>query len=82
MNTMTLNIEIPQGVVVDAKRLSVLATDYVQHYVYMLHQSNSSSDIRKRARAAVKNLRGVMSSNKSYKEMVEEVMIDKYENLL
>lgn len=29
-----------------------------------------------------RRLRGIMSDNKSYKEMVEEAILDKYENIL
>lgn len=36
MNTMTLNIEIPQGVNVDAQKLSRVASDYLHHYLFMM----------------------------------------------
>lgn len=84
METMTLNIKIPQGVAVDAKKLSALATHYVQHYVYMMQHVSSSTKASTPAKstASFKNLRGILSSEKSYKEMVEEAIADKYENLL
>lgn len=83
MNTMTLNIDIPQGVAVDAKRLADMATRYVQHYIYMLQRVSMVSQADdKSSLADFKSLRGILQSDKSYKEMVEEAIADKYENLL
>ena len=83
MNTMTLNIDIPQGVAVDAKRLTDMATRYVQHYIYMLQRvSMVPRADDKSSLADFKSLRGILQSDKSYKEMVEEAIADKYENLL
>ena len=80
MNTMTLNIEIPQGVNVDAQKLSRVASDYLHHYLFMMQQAKSTKQAKKTF-GSFRRLRGIMSDNKSYKEMVEEAILDKYENI-
>lgn len=81
MDTMTLNIEIPQGVNVDAQKLSKMATDFVHHYLFLVQREQSPKRAKK-SFDSFRRLRGIISSDKSYKDMVEEAILEKYENIL
>lgn len=77
MKTMTLNIDIPTGLNVDVHRLKAMATNYVQQYVYMLQNVYQTKKNRK-STAAFRSMRGSLSSNLSYNDMVEEALMEKY----
>lgn len=76
MNTMTLNIDIPSGIAVDANRLKALATKYVQQYVLMLQSVQCNK--KDRTTAPFRSMRGVLNSNMSYEEMRKAALTEKY----
>lgn len=78
MNTMTLNIDIPTDVTVDLKKLTAMATNYVQHYVYMMRNLQHSNESVKKSTASFRSMRGMMVSDKSYKEMIDDALTEKY----
>lgn len=73
---MTLNIDIPSGIAVDANRLKVLATKYVQQYVLMLQSIQCNK--KERTTAPFRSLRGALTSNLSYEEMRKVALVEKY----
>ena len=78
MNTITLNLDVPKGLVVDANKLTSMATDYIQNYVYMLWKLQNLSNKSNKSSKNFLNLRGCLSSDKSYQEMLEEALLEKY----
>lgn len=79
MNTMTLNIDVPKGLAVDVNKLTTMATDYIQNYVYMLWKVQNATKKRSKSTKSFRSLRGVLSSDKPYQEMLEEALLEKYD---
>lgn len=78
MDTMTLNINVPSGIAVDVQKLTTMATNYVQQYVYMLQRVHQAKQTKVKSTASFRSMRGSLSSNLSYKEMLEEALTEKY----
>lgn len=79
MNTMTLNVDVPTGLNIDMNRLTAVATEYVQQYIYMLQRTYQAKTEKKKSTAAFRNMRGSLSSDLPYKDMIEEALLEKYE---
>ncbi len=77
MDKMILNIDVPKGLAVDIDRLTSMATDYIQNYIYMLQKVQNVIPKGKNVRS-LRNLRGCLSSDKTYQDMVEEALLEKY----
>lgn len=77
---MTISIDIPNDIAIDIDKLSKMATEYVQHHIYMLQETKKkqSHDIRAKKADAFRSLRGCISSNMDYKSMIEEALTEKY----
>lgn len=78
MERLTLTIDVPAGVLVDWELLKNKANEYVQRYIYMLNSGNGDMEVENKKISSFRKLRGVMSSDKPYREMVEEALTDKY----
>ena len=79
-NTMTISIDIPNDIAIDIDKLSKMATEYVQHHIYMLQETKKKQSHGTRAKKsdAFRSLRGCISSNMDYKSMIEEALTEKY----
>lgn len=78
MERLTLTIDVPAGVLLDMELLKNKANEYVQRYIYMLNSGDGDMEVDNKKISSFRKLRGVMSSDKSYREMVEEALKDKY----
>ena len=78
MNQLTLNIDIPAGVAIDVNRLKNAANDFVQKYIGQLYIYDANNLSATKRTESFRKLRGVMSSDKSYKEMLEDALKEKY----
>lgn len=77
MNTITLDLNIPNEFNVDLDALKSAATDYMQKYICML-QSAKNAKTQNKISSTIKELRGCISSELTYDEMIEEAMANKY----
>ncbi len=77
MNTITLDLNIPADFNVDLDALKSAATDYMQRYIYML-QTAKKAKTRNKESSAIRELRGCISSDLKYDEMIEEALTNKY----
>lgn len=77
MNTITLDLNIPADFNVDLDALKSAATDYMQRYIYML-QAAKKAKTRNEESSAIRELRGCISSDLTYDEMIEEALTNKY----
>ena len=79
-NTMTISIDIPNDIAIDIDKLSKMATEYVQHHIYMLQETKKKQSHGTRAKKAdaFRSSRGCISSNMDYKSMIEEALTEKY----
>ena len=77
-NTMTINIDIPSGISIDVSKLTAMATQYVQHYVYALQKAHGEKSTKRNSLAAFRNMRGALSSTMTYDEMKEQALSEKY----
>ena len=79
-NTMTISIDIPNDIAIDIDKLSKMATEYVQHHIYMLQETKKKQSHDRRAKKAdtYRSLRGCITSNMDYKSMIEEALTEKY----
>ena len=77
---MTISIDIPNDIAIDIDKLSKMATEYVQHHIYMLQETKKkqSHDTRAKKADAFRSLRGCIFSNMDYKSMIEEALTEKY----
>lgn len=76
---MTLNVDVPAGLNIDMNKLTSVATKIVQQYIYMLQSTSKAKTEKKKSTSAFRNMRGSLSSNLSYKDMIEEALLEKYE---
>ena len=78
MNHLTINIDLPTGMAIDLNSLEVAANDFVRKYIGEMGLYDDKKSMDAKSTAAFRTLRGVMSSDKSYKEMLEEALMEKY----
>ncbi len=78
-NTMTINIDIPSGTSIDMSKLTTMATQYVQQYVYALQKIRHSKTSNVKSTTAFRSMRGTLSSTLSYDEMKEIALSEKYD---
>ena len=62
-NTMTISIDIPNDIAIDIDKLSKMATEYVQHHIYILQETKKKQSHGTRAKKAdaFRSLRGCIS---------------------
>ena len=77
MNTITLDLNIPADFNVDLNMLKSAATDYIQKYIYML-QTEKNAKTQNNVSSAIKEIKGCISSDLTYDEMIEEALTNKY----
>lgn len=78
MNQLTINIDVPTGMAIDINRLKVAANDFIQKYIGQMYIYDKRDGIETKRTAPFRKLRGVMSSDKPYKEMLEDALKEKY----
>ena len=78
MNQLTINIDVPTGVAIDLNRLKIAANDFIQKYIGQMHIHDASGGIEVKPTTSFRKLRGVMSSDKPCKEMLEDALKEKY----
>ncbi len=78
-NTMTINIDIPSGTSIDIGKLTAMAKQYVQQYVYAMQKTRHAKPNNVKPTSAFRNMRGILSSTLSYDEMKEIALSEKYD---
>lgn len=78
-NTMTINIDIPSGTSIDIGKLTTMATQYVQQYVYAMQKIRHAKTNNAKSTSAFRSMRGALSSTLSYDEMKEIALSEKYD---
>ena len=78
MNQITININVPTGVAIDTERLKIVANDFIQKYVARMIIINTHNEAETKSTASFRKLRGLITSEKSYKEMLEDALLEKY----
>ena len=78
MNQLTIHIDVPAGRTIDLKRLQIVANDFIQKYVGQMYMYDAKDETVTKSSASFRKLRGVMSSDNSYKEMLEDALTEKY----
>lgn len=81
MNQLTINIEVPAGMSIDMDRLKMATNDFVRQYVSQIYICNLKHDVASgthKSTEPFRRLRGILSSDKPYKEMLEDALREKY----
>lgn len=81
MNKLTINIEVPAGMSIDMDRLKMATNDFVRQYVSQIYICNLKHDVASgthKSTEPFRRLRGILSSDKPYKEMLEDALREKY----
>lgn len=78
MNQLTIKIDIPTGLSIDLNRLEIAANEFMQKYIGRMSLHDAKNEVETKQTVSFRKLRGVMSSDKPYKEMLEEALIEKY----
>ena len=76
---MTINIDIPLGTSIDIGKLTTMATQYVQQYVYAMQKTHHAKTNNVKSTSAFRSMRGALSSTLSYDEMKEIALSEKYD---
>ncbi len=81
-NTMTISIDIPNDIAIDIDKLSKMATEYVQHHIYMLQETKRSKamthELKSRCSAACEVAYPQTWITKS---MIEEALTEKVQDM-
>ena len=59
-------------------RLEIAANEFMQKYIGRMSLHSVKNEVDTKQTVSFRKLRGVMSSDKPYKEMLEEALIEKY----
>ena len=78
MNQLTLNIDVPSGISIDLNKLEIAANEFVQKYIGQMVLYGAENKVETKRTHSFRKLRGVMSSVKSYKEMLGDALMEKY----
>lgn len=78
MNQLTIKIDIPTGLSIDLNKLEIAANEFMQKYIGRMSLQDAKNEVETKQTVSFRKLRGVMSSDKPYKEMLEEALIEKY----
>ena len=78
MSQLTINIEVPAGMAIDLNKLKVVAKEFVKKYIGQKCKSEMIERVDTKQTTSFRKLRGVMSSELPYKEMLEDALKEKY----
>ena len=78
MNQLTLNIDVPSGIYIDLNKLEIAANEFIQKYIGQMVLYDAENNVKTKRTHSFRKLRGVMSSDKPYKEMLEDALKEKY----
>ena len=78
MNQLTLNIDVPSGISIDLNKLEIAANEFVQKYIGQMVLYGAENKFETKRTHSFRKLRGVMSSDKPYKEMLGDALMEKY----
>ena len=78
MNQLTLNIDVPSGISIDLNKLEIAANEFVQKYIGQMVLYGAENKVETKRTPSFRKLRGVMSSDKPYKEMLGDALMEKY----
>ena len=78
MNPLTLNIDVPSGISRDLNKLEIAANEFVQKYIGQMVLYGAENKVETKRTHSFRKLRGVMSSDKPYKEMLGDALMEKY----
>ena len=78
MNQLTLNIDVPAGIYIDLNKLEIAANEFIQKYIGQMVLYDAENNVETKRTHSFRKLRGVMSSDKPYKEMLEDALKEKY----
>ena len=78
MNLLTLNIDVPSGIYIDLNKLEIAANEFIQKYIGQMVLYDAKNNVETKRTHSFRKLRGVMSSDKPYKEMLEDALKEKY----
>ena len=78
MNQLTLNIDVPSGISIDLNKLEIAANEFVQKYIGQMVLYGAENKVEPKRTHSFRKLRGVMSSDKPYKEMLGDALMEKY----
>ena len=78
MNQLTLNIDVPSGISIDLNKLEIAANEFVQKYIGKMVLYGAENKVETKRTHSFRKLCGVMSSDKPYKEMLGDALMEKY----
>ena len=78
MNQLTLNIDAPSGISIDLNKLEIAANEFVQKYIGQMVLYGAENKVETKRTHSFRKLRGVMSSDKPYKQMLGDALMEKY----
>ena len=78
MNLLTLNIDVPSGIYIDLNKLEIAANEFIQKYIGQMVLYDAENNVKTKRTHSFRKLRGVMSFDKPYKEMLEDALKEKY----
>lgn len=78
MDKLTINIDVPTEMPIDLNRLKKVTDDFVQKYISQLYIYGIKNEVTAKRSDSFRKLRGIMSSDKPYKEMLEDALKEKY----
>ena len=78
MNQLTLNIDVPSGIYIDLNKLEIAANEFIQKYIGQMVLYDAENNVKTKRTHSFRKLRGVMSFDKPYKEMLEDALKEKY----
>ena len=78
MNQLTLNIDVPSGISIDVNKLEIAANKLVQKNNGQKVIYKEENKVETKRTHSFRKLRGVMSSDKPYKEMLGDALMEKY----
>ena len=78
MKQLTLNIDVPSGISIDLNKLEIAANEFIQKYIGQMVLYGAENRDEKKRTHSFRKLRGVMSSDKPYKELLEDALKEKY----
>ena len=78
MNQLTLNIDVPSGIYIDLNKLEIAANEFIQKYIGQMVLYDAENNVETKRTHSFRKLRGVMSFDKPYKEMLEDALKEKY----
>ena len=73
-----IKIDVPSGIYIDLNKLEIAANEFIQKYIGQMVLYDAENNVETKRTHSFRKLRGVMSSDKPYKEMLEDALKEKY----